>query len=141
MAAGLTALASLGFGLAALGNLVQMARGRSLEVPWATLGAAALVMTGSYVVAGQIGALAFFLLRPMRRSVVGWMLTGFWIAFAAYGTVGVALAVFHEPVGALFLEDSSQLEVWQLVRWTPWMGGIGVIGGAWQWWKEHADGD
>ena len=134
MAAAFTMLAGIGFGLAVMANFVQMMRGHSLEVPWSTLGAVALVVVGSYVVAGQLGAFAFFLLRPLRPSLLGWMLTGFWIAFLAYGSVGVALAAFYDPVGRVFLDDSTAAEAWELVRLTPWLGAFGALAGAWHWW-------
>ena len=99
-----------------------------------------LVGSISYIVASQTGALAFFVLRPLRRSVLGWMATGFAIAVIAYGTIGLALAIFYDPVGREFLRDSTQQEAWEMVKFTPLLGIVGVLAAAWQWRKARSRG-
>ena len=139
MAVGLMALAMLGFGLLFLMNVIQMLRGHDLQVAWSAFAITVAVVFGSYLVAGQIGAFAFFVLRPLRSNIFGWMLTGFAFAIAAYGTIGVAIAAFFDPVGKVLDMDGTAEEAWETVRYTPWLGFLGMAAGAWYWWhqKKH----
>jgi hypothetical protein len=137
MAGLFSCVAAIPFGLVALANLVRLIHKQSPELPWRTLGAMALVVLASYTVASQVGALAFFVLRPLRRSVLGWMATGFVLATIAYGTIGLALAVFYDPVGREFLTNSTEAEAWQMVRFAPVLGLVGLVAGVWLWWKAR----
>src|SRR5689334_18292362 len=108
MAVGLSFIAALPLGLLGVANLIDVARQRPLEVPWLTYAAALIVVPVSYAAAAITGGTAAFLLRPIRRHVLGWMVTGAVVAAAIYGSVGLALVVFYNPVGALFLEHSTR---------------------------------
>ena len=140
VAVGFMAIAAVPLGILAIVEAVQALRGRPLEMPSSALGTTVLVVWGSYLVAGQGAALAFYLLRPLRRWFLGWIATGFLIAVIAYGVIGIALALFFDPVGRLFLEHSTAEEAWKLVHFTPWLGLVGVAAGAWQWWEAHPQG-
>lgn len=133
MAVGLMAMAMIGFGLLFLMNLIQMFHGHDLVAAWSAFAITVGVVFGVYLVAGQVGAFAFFLLRPLRNNVFGWMLTGFALAMAAYGTMGLAIAVFFDPVGKVLDMDGTAEEAWELVRFTPWLGFFGMAGGAFYW--------
>jgi hypothetical protein len=138
MALVFSCFAAIPFALMVFRNTVEILRHQDPELPWRTLGAMVLVVSMSYVVASQVGALAFFVLRPLRRSVLGWMATGFAIAVVAYGTVGLAMAIFYDPVGRLFLRDSTPQEAWAMVKFTPFLGIVGALAAAWQWRKARS---
>jgi hypothetical protein len=135
MAIGLMAITLIPFGFVTVSNVINAMRGRALELPWASLGVTVLVVWGSYLLASQIGAFAYFLFRPLRPRLFGWLVTGYVLAVVAYGTIAIALALFFDPVGQIFLEDSTRAEAWAMVRVTPWLGIVGAAGGMWQWWK------
>jgi hypothetical protein len=96
-------------------NIFRTARGVAPDPPWDTYLSIWLVVPGSYVVAGLVGANIVFLLRPLRRSLVGWALTGVGVSAAAYGVVGVALALFFDAVGRTFLDDTTRTEAWHMI--------------------------
>ena len=124
------AYTALILGLFGLVNLLEMVGRMPLQTPWTTYGAVVAVVWSSYLIAGQLGAGAYFLFRPLRKWTVGWMLTGAAIATAAYGTMGYMLAIFYEPVGRAFLEHSTRAEVWHLAHSIPPMfAGIGALFG------------
>jgi len=138
MALGLTLVAALPLAFLGLRNLLQALRGR-LEMPWPTYGELWLVIPGSYLVAGLVGAGAVFLLRPVRRGVIGWVLTGMLVAIIAYDTIGLALAVFYDPVGAIILDHSSQADAWALIPFmTACVAVLGAATGAYCWWRARS---
>src|SRR5436309_537215 len=47
-----------------------------------------LVILG-YFTAGTLGGIAFWALRALGASLIGWMLRGFVVAALVYGTIGV----------------------------------------------------
>src|SRR5438132_4204689 len=107
MALGLTFVAAVPLGILGVVNLVELVRRRPLQVPWLSYLAVLVVVPACYGAAAITGSAAVFLLRPVRRYMLGWIVTGAVVAGAIYGSVGLALAIFYNPVGALFLEHST----------------------------------
>ena len=120
MAVAFCAYTALPLGILGLVNLWHMLGRQALETPWATYGAVVAVVWSSYLIAGQLGAGAYFLLRPLRKWTVGWVLTDAALATAIYGTIGYMLAIFYEPVGRQFLEHSTRAEAWRLAHSGTW---------------------
>lgn len=142
MALGIAAISALP--LAAIGvlNLWRMLESQTLEMPWSTYGAVVLAVWGSYIVAGQVGAAAYFLLRPLQRFAVGWILTGAAEAIAIYGTIGYMLAVFYEPVGRTFMKGTSEIEAWKQARFgVVCFGVLGAAFGAYHAWRVRTGRD
>jgi hypothetical protein len=138
MALGLTFIAAIPLGLLGIVNIVDVARNRPLELPWVTYLAVLFVVPLSYVLAAITGGTAAFVLRPLRRHVLGWMVTGAIVAALIYGSVGLALAVFYNPVGAVLLEHSTKQEVWALIP--PIMAilsPVGALVGVYMWWRAR----
>ncbi len=130
-------MAALPLGVVGILNMLAWIRGTPLTVPWFAYGMLWLVIPGSYLIAGSAGAAAFWALRPLRRTILGYALTGALLAMIAYGTIGLAMAVFYEPVGRIFLENSSPEEAWALVRTSPPVFGFfGLCAGVWSWFKR-----
>ena len=97
-----------------------------------------LVIPGSYFAAALTGGTAAFLLRPVRRWLVGWGVTGAIVAACIYGSVGVALAVFYHPVGAVILENATRAEAWSLIP--PMLGFLSPVGalvGFYMGWRDR----
>ena len=136
MAVGIGAISALPFTLLALLNLWRWASDRPLEMPWSDYSAVVAVVWASYLLAGQLGAAAYFLLRPTHRWILGWIATGAALAMSIYGTVGFMLAAFHQPVGRIFLEDTTPAEAWVLARLgTALFGVLGALFGAYHAWR------
>jgi hypothetical protein len=136
MAVAFCAYTALLFGILGLVNLLEMLGRKPLETPWATYGAVVAVVWSSYLIAGQLGAGAYYLLRPLQKWTVGWMLTGAAMATAIYGTIGYMFAIFYEPVGRQFLEHSTRAEAWHLAHFgTPVFAGVGALFGAYHAWR------
>ena len=138
MALGLTFVAAIPLGVLGIVNLVETVSHHPLEIPWGTYFAIIIAVPASYVLAGVVGASAAFLTRPLRVNVLGWVLTGALLSAIAYGSVGLMLAVWYNPVGATILEDSSKHEVWVLIPII--MGFLAPIGaglGVYAWWRDR----
>jgi hypothetical protein len=136
MALGIAVISALPLAAIGLLNLWRMLGREPLEMPWSTYGAVLLVVWASYLIAGQLGAAAYFLLRPLHRFAVGWMLTGAAEAVAIYGTVGYMLAIFYEPVGRTFLTHASEGEAWKQARFgIIFFGVLGALFGAYHAWR------
>lgn len=136
VAVGIGVISTIPIGLLGLGNLWRLLRGQALELPWLDYGAVIAVVWGSYLVAGQLGAAAYFLLRPAQRWVLGWMAIGAALAVAIYGTIGYTLAIFYDPVGRLILQHSSRAEAWDLARsGTCFFAVGGALFGAYHVWR------
>jgi hypothetical protein len=126
MAVAFSALAALPLIAVGVVNIFRTARGGAPDPPWGTYLSIWLVVPSSYIVAGLVGANIVFLLRPLRRSLVGWALTGIGVSAAAYGVVGVALALFFDPVGRTFLDNTTPTEAWHMIPWV--VVGLSPIG-------------
>jgi hypothetical protein len=97
-----------------------------------------LVVPASYFLAAILAGTASYLLRPVRRHLVGWLLTGAVVAALIYGSIGLMLAVFYNPVGAWVLENSSKDETWGMIL--PIAGllsPVGALVGAYFWWRDR----
>lgn len=131
MAVAFCAYTALPLGILGLVNLWETLGRKTLEVPWSTYGAAVAVVWSSYLIAGQLGAGAYFLTRPLHKWTLGWMITGAAMSTTIYGTIGYMLAIFYEPVGRHFLEHSTRADAWRLARsGAPLFAGLGALFGA-----------
>jgi hypothetical protein len=138
MALGLTFIAAIPLGILGVVNLVDLVRHRPLELPWSTYAAVLVVVPASYLTAAITGGTAAFVLRPIRRHMLGWMVTGAVVAAAIYGSVNLALAVFYNPVGALLLEHSTKEEVWDsILPFLAIVTPIGALVGAYMCWRDR----
>lgn len=136
MALGIGAISALPLGFLALANLWRASQGQPLELPWREYLALVAAVWASYLVAGQLGAVAYFMLRPARRWVLGWAATGAALAVSIYGTVGYMLAIFYEPVGRIILEDSTRAEAWEVARFgTRFFAAAGALFGVYHAWR------
>ena len=138
MAVGLSFIAAIPLALLGFANLVDLVRQRPLEVPWLTYLAVLLVVPASYAAAAITGGSAAFLLRPLRSHVLGWMFTGAVVAAAIYGSVGLALVAFYNPVGALFLEHSTRQEALEMIPFMlVFLAPVGAVVGAYMCWRKR----
>lgn len=134
----LCAISALPFAALAFLDLVALVRRVRPEMPWPELGATVAVVWGAYIVAGQGAAAAFFVLRGTRRWLIGWVVTGYAIAAIIYGTVGLAGAVFWDPVGKELLEEGTRAEAWASIpSVTAVLGCVGAIAGLVMWWRQR----
>jgi hypothetical protein len=138
MALGLTLIAAIPLAIAGVLNLAALLRHRPLEVPWLAYLAMWVVVPGSYFVAALVGATAAFLLRPLRNSLLGWTLTGAVLAAIIYGSVGLALAIFFNPVGAIVLEHSTREEAWESIPgFVAILSPVGALVGTYIGWRDR----
>jgi hypothetical protein len=138
MALGFTFIAAIPLGILGIVNLVASIRHRPLELPWPTYLAVVLVVPASYVAAALSGGTAAFLLRPLRGHLIGWMLSGAVVSACIYGSVGLALAVFFNPVGAAILENSTRQEAWNsILPLVALLSPVGALVGGYFWWRDR----
>ena len=137
MAAGYALVATIGFGL--LGVLVLTGRPLT-SVPAATfstvvgaLGVFVLV----YMVGATGSAVVIFLLRPLRRSSIGWAVTGALVTLLCYGALVGFMQVFSSTLTWLFAlrgisETGSEGEGWGLfILLATFAAPIGAAAGLW----------
>jgi len=138
MAVGFSLLAGAAFAIGGAINVLDLVRGRSVSTPWRTFFLSLLVVLLSYFVAAVGSALLAFLLRPIRRWAIGWAVTGAAVSAAIYGSVALAIAVFYDPVGAFFLDHSTQQEAWDMIPgFLLIMAPIGAVFGVYWWWRAR----
>jgi len=97
-----------------------------------------LVIIG-YFTAGAAGGIAFWTLRPLRRWLIGWVLTGFVISALVYGAIGL-IGVLGYYVGANILDLESAAEGWHLIPLISLITGVvpGVPVGIYYWYKNRS---
>jgi len=93
----------------------------------------------AYFMGGVLGGAALWVLRPLRRWVVGWVATGVLIAGAAYGSVGLVAAVAYVYGGINMMDYTSPADAWSSLLPVTLMTslGAGIPGGLLFWWKER----
>src|SRR5262249_45643094 len=84
-AAGLSILALIIIGAEG----VSSAAGIRKVSDWDQLPGGLLLIVAGFFMGGTLGGFAFWALRPLRRTVLGWALTGFVIGALAYGAIGL----------------------------------------------------
>ena len=137
-AASLTIVAVVLLAIGGIFNLAALAQHKPASIPWSTYGAMWLVIPGSYFLAALVAGSAVYILRPLRRSVLGWALSGAAVGAAIYGMVGLVMVVFYNPVGAYFMDNSSRQDILQMMPGllaitTP----VGAFVGVMMWWKNR----
>ena len=106
---------------------------------WDSLSAEFPLIIASYFLGGTLAGFALWVLRPLRRNVLGWALTGFVVGTLAYGAIGLT-GVFGYYSGANFLDLSSAKEGWDLLpTFSPALGLlVGVPAGIYYWYKRKS---
>jgi len=96
-----------------------------------------LIIIG-YFLAGTLGGFAFWVLRPWRRLLIGWVLTGFIISALVYGSIGV-IGVISYYAGVNILDLKSATEGWRLVPIVALITGVvpGIPVGIYYWYKNR----
>ena len=136
-AAGFTVIATVIVVVAVASDAIGTRQYRDLDVilPFGL----PLVVLG-YFAAGTVAGCAFWVLRLLGNSLVGWMLRGFVIAALVYGVIGVTGIIgFHVGLNLLDLESAS--EGWRML---PLIAGIlgvfpGTLVGAYYWYQHRHD--
>lgn len=122
----------------------RAAVGLSQVTDWDQIPKGLPLVIASYMLGGILGGIAFWALRPLRRNVLGWALTGFVIGTLAYGSIGLA-GILGYYGGVNFLDLTSAHEGWSLLPTaSPVLGLLaGVPGGIYFWYRrrtsEHAN--
>jgi mannose/fructose/N-acetylgalactosamine-specific phosphotransferase system component IIC len=96
-----------------------------------------LIILG-YFVAGSLGGIAFWLLRALGQSLIGWMLRGFVIAALVYSTIGVTGIIgFYFGVNILNLHSAA--EGWRMLPVLALILGVfpGTLVGLYQWFQQR----
>ena|SRR5438309_1277988 len=103
-AAGFSVIAVVILLFAVVSNSLGTSRVRDVNQ---ALPALPLIILG-YFVAGTLGGIAFWLLRALGQSLIGWMLRGFLIAALVYSTIGVTGIIgFYFGVNILNLDSAA----------------------------------
>ncbi len=133
-ATGFSVIALVIIGVAA----VSTAAGTAHVSGWDTLPLGLPLVVVGYFAAGTLGGMAFGLLRPLRRWLLGWMLTGFVIAALVYGAVGM-MGVAGYYLGVNILDLKSAAEGWRLLPWISLITGVfpGSLLGVYYWYKNR----
>jgi hypothetical protein len=133
-ATGFSVIALVIIGVAALSS----ATGGTQVTGWDTLPLGLPLVVLGYFAAGTLGGMAFGILRPLRRWLLGWMLTGFVIAALVYGAVCM-MGVVGYYLGFNILDLNSGAEGWRLLPGISLITGIfpGSLLGAYYWYKNR----
>gem|GEM_PF-3649161 len=96
-----------------------------------------LLVFASYFGAGALGGAGFWLVQPLRRTILGWVLTGMLLAVVAYGIIGLSAILGYIYLGVNVIGYESVNEAWQSLLWITGVTAIvGGIAGAYYWWKD-----
>ena len=76
------------------------------------IGLPLLILLG-YALAGLCVALGLFTLRPLRRWLFGWIVTGYVLTFAVYGSVGFVAAIGYVWFGINLMDFQDATDAWQ----------------------------
>ena len=137
-AGGFSILAVLIIGWAVLRNAVGASHVKGLDqvLPFGL----PLVILG-YFAAGTLGGCAFWVLRLLGESLIGWICRGFMIATLVYGIVGVT-GIIGFYFGANLLDLESASEGWHLIPPVSLLAGgfSGTLVGVYYWYqRRHGD--
>jgi len=133
-AAGFSVLAVLIIVLAGLATLT----GARKFSDWSSMPLGLPLIIIGYFLAGTLGGFAFWVLRPWRRLLIGWVLTGFIISALVYGSIGV-IGVISYYAGVNILDLKSATEGWRLVPIVALITGVvpGIPVGIYYWYKNR----
>lgn len=97
------------------------------------------VILAAYFVGGATGGAAWWAMRPLRRSVAGWIHTGVVITAAAFGTVGVLGAIAYSLVGLNIGDVRSVGAAWAgaLMMLVGPAVVVGPFVGLWMWFAQR----
>ena len=132
------------FAVIAVGILVVAAIGTALGLfavtDWSDIVPGLGFVFLGYFMAGGLGGVVFWFLRPLHKWLLGWMLTGFCIAALAYGFVGLTGTLAYY-VGINLLDLKSAAEGWRLIPESSLVLGtvIGMPAGAYHWYKARRE--
>jgi len=133
-AAGFSVLALLIIVVAGLSTLT----GAHKFADWSLMPVALPLVIVGYFLAGTLGGFAFWVLRPWRRWLIGWVLTGFVISGLVYGSIGV-IGVVSYYAGANILDLKSAAEGWRLLPIVALITAVvpGIPVGIYYWYKNR----
>jgi hypothetical protein len=109
---------------------------------WSNLPVELPIIIASYVGAGLLGGVGFWATRPLRRWLVGWVLSGIFIGTLVYGSVGLIGVLGYVYLGLNIFDFKSHAEAWSML---PWISlGCGTLTGgplgAYYWSRERSGG-
>lgn len=124
-AGGTCLLAIAGVGVAAL---IALLGGRVAAPPIGDLALALLFIFVSYFAAGFIGALALWLVFPIKESFLGCVLRGAILAPIIYGVVGFACVLLYVHADVNIMDYESAEDAWAFLRWSfPAFSVLGAV--------------
>ena len=98
-------------------------------------GGPTLIFLAYLLGAAGVGVGLFFL-RPLRRWLLGWIVSGYVLGVMVYGSMGLMLAVGYQYLGVNLLKARSVKDAWGSVVPTALI--CGVVGAlvATMWWFQ-----
>jgi hypothetical protein len=109
---------------------------------WSQLLIALPIILASYFSAGVLGGTTYWATRALRRSSVGWALSGVLIGTIVYGGVGLTGILAYVYLGVNAFEFASEAEAWHLWPWISLIAGTctGIPLGLYYWSQERSGG-
>jgi hypothetical protein len=100
-----------------------------------------LAVFGSYFVAATVAAVAFWLTRPLRPGLLGYVLSGIVITPIVYGSIAFCAYVAWEPEGRFFFGNNGETPQSFLAGIPGALGFFAVVGipfGLVFWWRSRS---
>jgi len=130
-------IAAVPIGLWLIVSLYQLATHAPEAPPVIDLIGMPLTVAAGYLIAAGGTGFSIFLLRPLRRSFIGWPVSGAFIAAAIYGGVGLAGTLAYVWFDINLLDFDKGDNPWTaLFGITGLMAVLGIPAGIYWWWKE-----
>jgi len=94
-----------------------------------------LIVLGYTLAAVGLG-IGLFLLRPLRRWFLGWLLTGYVLGMVVYGSVGLVAVLGYQFLDVNLLQLDSIEDGWRFLPPMAAMSGVIGLGVAVIWWFQ-----
>ncbi|MBV9109739.1 MAG: hypothetical protein JO306_10070 [Gemmatimonadetes bacterium] len=97
------------------------------------------LVAAGYYAAALLGGTVFWALGPLRRNVIGWLLTGIAVMGCVYGSVCVIGTLAYLVAGINLLELRSPETAWSNLLPVTTVGALvgGIPVGLFAWWKDR----